>query len=118
VSKLDRLSARAYGRLTPEKRQAADLLEWRTSPAADRGRAKSILGWRPTREETVAYARELIAGGLMASAVADRLQVSDRSLKRVLNPKNQARNRAAQAKKFGLPDSGKVADHPGLKRTA
>jgi hypothetical protein len=87
MSLLTRLSVRAYGRLTPEQRQAVDLLEWADLDAAGRGRAKTVLGWRRTREETIAYAAELLAAGLMAAAVADRLGVSDDYLRRVLDPK-------------------------------
>lgn len=86
MSRLRRLSARAYGRLTPEQKHAVDLLEWQRPGPAERGEAKTVLGWRRTREETIAYAHELLGRGLMAGAVADRLGVSDDYLRRALDP--------------------------------
>jgi hypothetical protein len=44
-----------------------------------------VLGWRRTREETIAYATVLVGRGLIVSAVADELGVGDRYLRRLLD---------------------------------
>jgi hypothetical protein len=90
VSRLNRLSARRYGRLTDEQKRAVDLLEWQNPGAAERGEAKTTLRWRRTREETIAYAHLLLESGLMRAAVADRLRVSDDYLRRLLDPPKTA----------------------------
>ena len=84
MSRLRRLSSRSYGRLKPEEQKAVDLLEWGNPGAAARGEAKTILRWRRTEEETVAYARQLLDEGLILAAVADRLRIGDRYLRRLL----------------------------------
>jgi hypothetical protein len=112
MSRLTRLSARAYGQLTPEQKRAVDDLEWNHPSATDWGEAKTILGWRRTREETLPYAQELLGRGLMPAAVADRLRISDEYLHRVLDPENSPRNRSAHAGEPGLTDSGKVIRRP------
>jgi hypothetical protein len=105
MSRLARLSARCYGRLTPEQKQAVDLLSWLSPGPAERGEAKTVLGWRRSREETIAYAERLLGQGLILSAVAHRLGVGDRYLRRLLNvlpdPDKQPRNRASRAGKGG-----------------
>jgi hypothetical protein len=112
VSRLTRLSTRAYGRLTPAQKEAVDLLQWYSPNAAERGAAKTVLGWRRSREETLAYALELVGQGLGLAAVADRLRVSDDYLHRVLNPEKQGRNRSIHPARSGLTDRGKVIGHP------
>jgi hypothetical protein len=105
VTRLSRLSARAYGRLTPEQQRAIDRLEWSRPDAAARGEAKTVLGWRRTKEETIGYAIVLLDRGLMPSAVATLLGVGDRYLRRLLdeggNPQNRPRNRSVHAGKRG-----------------
>jgi hypothetical protein len=85
VSRLSRLSARAYGRLTPEQRRAVDQLRYSDPNAAERGELKTTLGWKRTAEETAAYARNLIAGGMMVDAAAGRLGVEADHLRRLLS---------------------------------
>jgi hypothetical protein len=97
LSRLSRLSTRAYGRLGPERQYAVDLLQFGRPDAAARGRAKTILGWRRTREETAAYAQELLDSGLVPAAVADRLKVADDYLRRVLDCPKPARNPSIHA---------------------
>jgi AraC-like DNA-binding protein len=43
-----------------------------------------VLGWRRTRDETLALAEELLEEGRVLSAVADELGISDRYLRRLL----------------------------------
>jgi len=70
--------------LKPEQQKAVDVLEWHRPGPAARGEAKTILRWRRTEEETIAYARQLLGEGFMLAAVADRLRVGDRYLSRLL----------------------------------
>lgn len=112
MTRLARLSARSYGRLSAVQRRAVDLLEIGDLGAAGRGEAKTVLGWRRTREETIAYARCLLDVGLMAAAVADRLGVSGDYLRRVLDPENVPRKPFIDAAETGLTDSVKVVGHP------
>ena len=80
-----------YSRLSPEQKKAVDLLEFgdprlefSNPSAAERGRAKTVLGWKRTREETLAYAVELLEAGMVQAAIAIRLDVSDRYLRELL----------------------------------
>ena len=107
MSRLTRLSARAYGRLKPEEQKAVDLLEFGRPDAAERGRCKTLLGWRRTREETEAYAAALLAAGMVPVAVANRLRILDDYLQRVTDARKPARNRSAQAAQPGLTDRAK-----------
>lgn len=84
MSRFTRLPTRDYKRMTAEQRRAADLLLYGSPGPAERGELKTVLRWKRTREETVAYARGLLDGGLGLMAVADRLQVGDRYLERLL----------------------------------
>jgi hypothetical protein len=112
VSRLSRFSTRAYGRLSPEQKQALDRLEWLAPGPAGRGEAKTVLGWRRTRDETVAYALELLDEGLVLAAVASRLRIGERYLRRLLDevrdPENRPRNRSGHPAKVALTDRGKV----------
>jgi len=82
--KADRLAARAYRRLSDEQRRAVDELRWGGPGPARRARLKLALGWKRTREEASALARELQAEGLNRNAIAGCLKVSDRHLRRLL----------------------------------
>jgi hypothetical protein len=64
---------------------------------------KLVLGWRRTRAETVALARELEAEGLMLSVIADRLRVGERYLRRLLTDEAGSGSRP--------PDSGAAIPH-------
>jgi hypothetical protein len=122
VSRLSRLSVRAYGRLTPERRLAVDRLRHgHLTPAgapgaAERGELKTILRWRRTAEETVAYARTLIDGGLDRDAAAIRLRIDADYLRRLLEKvpdvENRPRNPSIHPEKTGLTDNGKAAGRP------
>jgi len=124
VSRLGRLSVRAYGRLTPEQKRAVDLLRYRDPDTASRGEAKTILGWKRTTEETTAYARKLIADGLMPTAAAHVLGVDVDHLRRLVKVstgQKQARKPFTGAKTSGLTDKGKgvghrADPHPGPER--
>jgi hypothetical protein len=122
VSRLSRLSARAYGRLTPEQRRAVDQLRYGgPTPAgldaACRGDAKTILGWRRTAEETIAYAHKLLDEGMDRDAVAIRLRVEARYLQRLLEKvpdvQKALANPSIHQEKVGLTDNGRAAGRPG-----
>jgi hypothetical protein len=51
---------------------------WVDLDAASRAEAKTLLGWKRTREETIALAVELRARGRLISAIADHVRVGDR----------------------------------------
>jgi hypothetical protein len=76
-----------------------------------------VLGWRRTRDETVAYALELLDEGLVLAAVASRLRIGERYLRRLLDevrdPENRPRNRSGHPAKVALGDRGKVIGRPG-----
>jgi hypothetical protein len=116
VSRLSRQSARNYRRLTPEQRRAVDVLRYDDPDAAGRGEQKTTLGWRRTAEETAAYARKLIAGGMMPGPAAVRLGVEADYLRRLLEKvpdlENPARNASIHAEKSGLTDKGKGVGRP------
>lgn len=84
TGKVERVPAWRLRRLNVEQRAAVDRLRWHDPPPAERARLKMLLGWRRTRVETVALARELLAGGMLPMAAADALEVGDRYLRRLL----------------------------------
>jgi hypothetical protein len=118
VSRLSRLSARAYGRLTPDQRRAVDVLRYGHAglDAARRGEAKTVLGWRRTAEETVAYARVLLARGMVPSAIQAELGCTDRHLRRLLaevpDMEFRSRNPSIHQEKSDITDNGKAAGRP------
>jgi hypothetical protein len=116
VSRLSRLSARDLRRLTPKQRAAVDVLRYARPDAAGRGEAKTVLGWRRTSEEAAAYARKLIANGMMPGAAALRLGVDPDHLRRLLNkvpdPEKRPRNRSIHAENSGLTDKDRPAPLP------
>jgi hypothetical protein len=85
--------------------------------ASRRGEAKTVLGWRRTAEETVAYAHKLLDEGMDRDAVAIRLRVSADYLRRLLGKvsdvENRPRNPSIHREKTGLTDIGKAAGRPG-----
>jgi hypothetical protein len=117
MSRLTRLSAREYGRLTPEQRKAVEVLRYGSPDAATRGEQKTILSWKRTAGETAAYARKLIGEGMMPGAAALRLGVNPDHLRRLLGkaptPGNQPRNPFIHAKNSAPTDRNKGAGHPG-----
>jgi hypothetical protein len=82
--KAERLPAWALRRLNAEQRRAYDLLRYGDATPADRARAKDVLGWRPTGEERLALARELLADGLPRRQAAEAMGVGVRYLDRLL----------------------------------
>jgi hypothetical protein len=84
ASKAERLPRWRFRRFTQEQRRAYDRLRWHQPIAAERARLKKVLGWRRTREETIALAEELLEEGRVLTAVADDLGVSDRYLRRLV----------------------------------
>lgn len=100
-AKAERLPRARLRRMRPEQREAYDRLRWYSPGPAERARLKKTLGWKRTREETIALARELLAKGRMVAAAADELGVGTRYLKRLLEqdetPLKVARNRSIHA---------------------
>lgn len=82
--KAERFPRWAQRRLTAERREAFERLRWHQVGAAERARLKGVLGWKRTREDTLAYADELLASGLLEVVVANRLEVSPRYLRNLL----------------------------------
>ena len=119
MSRADRLYARDYRRLPPGEREAVDVLRYGLDPSpAERGRAKTTLGWRRTAEETVAYASQLLEGGMIMGAVAVELRVEVDHLRRLLKRGQtleiEARNLSVHAEKSGLTGRERVVTHPGV----
>lgn len=84
MTKVDRLPRWRLARMNREQREAYDRLRWHRPGPAESARLKVVLGWRRTREETLALADELLGKGLLERVVADRLKVSHRYLHRLL----------------------------------
>jgi hypothetical protein len=111
---------RRLRRMTPEERQAYDLLTYGSPGPGERAIAKLVLGRRRTREETLAHA-EALAAGLTRLEVADRLQVDPRYLDRLLRESSLGKGptpeigseKAPASRGFvGLPDTPKVIPLP------
>jgi hypothetical protein len=83
-TKAERFPMWRFRRLSSEQKAALDRLCWYSPGAAERARLKKVLGWRRSRQETVALAEELLDEGRMLSAVADELAVGTRYLTRLL----------------------------------
>lgn len=102
MSRLDRLSAHAYAQLAVDRQQAVDTLRWLAPSEAERAEAKTLLGWKRARSETIALADELRAQGLVPAAIADRLGVSDRYVAELLrNPASHAGGNATNRQRQG-----------------
>ena len=84
-----RLNSRQRRWMTRKQRQAYEQLDWNRTSPAESARLKLILGWRRTREETVALAVERLDEGLLERVVADRLGVSIRYLRQLHRNVNQ-----------------------------
>jgi hypothetical protein len=84
ASKVARLPMWRFRLLDAEQRKAYDQLRWHRPGPAERARLKGVLGWRRTREETLALAHELLDDGRMIATVSDDLGVSRRYLRRLL----------------------------------
>lgn len=104
MSRATRLTGRQYRRFTPEQRQAADALLFGAPSVAARARAKTILGWRRTREETEALVADLLEAKVTPKAIADDLHVSDAYLSKVLASLKTSRNRSGGAADSALTD--------------
>jgi hypothetical protein len=83
-TKAERFPRRRIRRLTDEQRRALDELQFSHPGPARRGELKTVLGWKRTREETIAFALDLIDKGMIVSAVAGRLDVETRYLRNLL----------------------------------
>ena len=119
MSRLNRLSARAYGRMTSEQKRAVDLLRYANLSAADRGEAKTTLRWRRTAAETIAYANRLIEDGLTLVAAANRLGVDRDHLVRLLNaptPEDQVRKPTIHPPDRGVTDKTQVIARPAGRK--
>ena len=99
--KADRVPRWQERRMSAAQREAYNELRWHPCGPAKRARLKNTLGWKRTREETVALALELRGEGRGNLAIADELGVSDRYLVRLLDQardtEKQPRNRSAHA---------------------
>jgi hypothetical protein len=106
--------------LNDDQRAALDLLRWYSPGPAERARAKNVLGWRRTREETIALAQELLAEGRILLAAANELGVGARYLRRLLDEvsdvENPPRNRSTHAAKVALSRDTKGLGHPRAER--
>jgi hypothetical protein len=83
--KADRVARRQLRRMTQAQRDAYERLRWHPCGPAERARLKRTLGWKRSREETIALALELRAEGRSDLAIADDLGVGDRYLTRLLD---------------------------------
>ena len=82
--KAARIPRRIEKRLTDAERCAVDELRFSQPGAARRGELKTELGWKRTREETVALAHDQIEKGMIIAAVAAHLDVDARYLRTLL----------------------------------
>jgi hypothetical protein len=116
MTRADRFPMWRFRRLNDEQRVALDLLRWYSPGPADRARAKNMLGWRRTREETIALAQELLAEGRILLAVANELGVGTRYLGRLLaevsDLEKPPRNRSTHAAKVALTRNTKGLGRP------
>jgi hypothetical protein len=117
ASKAERLPRWRFRRFNEEQRRAYDRLRWYHPGPAERARLKTVLGWRRTREETVALAEELLDRGRVLPAIAAELGVSDRYLRRLLReesltPENRRRKASIHAPEMALTrNSGTRVPH-------
>jgi hypothetical protein len=92
--------------VSPHEQRAEDCARPTALVLTRSGRAgaaeEEVLGWKRTREETIALAEELLAEGRMVSVVAEDLGVGERYLQRLLEsptPRKRPRNASAHAAK-------------------
>ena len=119
MSRLDRLSARAYAMLTSEQRRAVDLLRYENPPAVERGELKTVLGWKRSAAETAAYASRLVEDGMTLVAAANHLGVDRDHLRRLLRvptPEGQVRKPSIHLPDRGLTDKAEVVARPGGRK--
>jgi hypothetical protein len=116
--KAERLPGWKLRRLNAQQRRAYDLLRYGLPGAADRARAKDVLGWKPTREERLALALELLADGTPRKLVADKMGVGVEYLDRLLRQANadKASQNTGRCRDFSRPsDASKGSGHPGRR---
>jgi hypothetical protein len=117
TNKAERLPISRLRHLKPEQREAVDRLAWYSPGPAQRARLKKTLGWKRTKEETLAWARELLAEGRMVAPIARELGVEARYLKRLLQesetPQNGGRKASSQAEKVALTRESDTGVHWG-----
>jgi hypothetical protein len=83
--KVDRVPRWQLRRMSAAQREAYNDLRWLPCGPAERARLKKTLGWKRTREETIALALEIRGEGRGNLAIADELGVSDRYVVRLLD---------------------------------
>jgi hypothetical protein len=116
VSKADRISSGQLRAMRVSQRTAALKLRDDCLGPAERAREKQALGWRRTREETLALVRQLIAAGRREGVVAREAGVSLHYLRRLLkeqgeDAEDQGLNPSIHAAKTALTNNGKVIPH-------
>jgi hypothetical protein len=82
--KAERIPKWRVARMSTAERGAWNELRWYSPGAAERARLKLVLGWKRSRDETIALAHELRSEGRGDAAIADELGVTDRYLERLL----------------------------------
>jgi hypothetical protein len=82
--KAERFPRWRLARMNAVQLDAYNRLRWYSPGPAERARLKLVLGWKRSREETIALALELRGEGRCDLAIADELGVSDRYLGRLL----------------------------------
>ena len=108
--------------MSAAQREAYYDLRWRPCGPAERARLKKTLGWKRTREETIALALELLEEGRNVLAIADLLGVGDRYLTRLLDQardiEKQPRNRSTHAPEMAptCETNGTVPPRPAARQ--
>jgi hypothetical protein len=82
--KAERVPRWRVSRMNAAQLDAYDRLRWYSPGPAERARLKATLGWKRTRQETIALALELRVEGRGDLAIADELGIGDRYLTRLL----------------------------------
>jgi hypothetical protein len=82
--KAERIPKWRVARMSTAERGAWNELRWYSPGPAERARLKLVLGWKRSREETIALSCELRNEGRGDAAIADELGVTDRYLDRLL----------------------------------
>jgi hypothetical protein len=90
--KAARFPRRLAKRLAEDERRALDELRFSTPGPARRAELKTVLGWRRTREETIAFAQGLLAEGRSIRFAARKLDVEPRHLSAVLKEVGTSEN--------------------------
>jgi hypothetical protein len=92
MSKAERTSLAQIRRMKVDQRALVVELQCADLSPAEQAKLKKKLGWKRTREETQAWARELIAEGRMPGPAARELGVGTRYLERLLRESETPQN--------------------------